>query len=332
MKATKGFKINKKYIKNGILSIFLLLIIGINLAAFLEIPSPIGTVIVPIQAGGGLGNQLFRYAAGYSLAQKTNSKLYIVVKRGKEEEELTHPFQGNLAIAQFRIDPKIFQYKNRLNKAFIYSEKVREYNFFELASKPNYKVLVIDDDFESEIFFKEYKQELLKILTPTKDFIQLKDLFNQLEEKNSVCIHVRRGDMLTSLTHYLLDINYQKEAIKIAKSKLDNPKFYVFSDSIEVVKNELKEEKNLVFIHKSAFEDFILMSHCANNIVANSTFSWWAAYLNDSENHFVIAPYPRYSNKYFSYIKDEQYKKRKQKLFKNNAYPEDWIKVNYESK
>lgn len=136
-----------------LLIIFLLIFAIINLAVYLEVPVPLGTVIVPLNAEGGVGNQLFRYAAGYALAKKTNSKLYVIVKRGDGEKNLQHPFDGKIAIAQFKVDPKSFQYKNRLNKAFAVKERVKEYNFFDLANKPNRKVLIIDDDFESEVFF-----------------------------------------------------------------------------------------------------------------------------------------------------------------------------------
>lgn len=320
--------------KRFLLFIFLLSFFVINLAVYLEVPAPIGTVIVPLQADGGLGNQLFRYAAGYTLAKKTNSRLYVIVRRGKGERKLEHPFDGRLAIAKFNVDPKAFQYRNIANKFFAVKEVVKEYNFFELANKPNRKVLFIDDDFESEIFFKEYKNEILNIFTPKADLSHLSLLFDELAEKDSVCMHVRRGDMINdaNVYHYKIDIDYQKIAMKLIKEKIDNPRFYVFSDSIEEAKRELEGEKNLTFIHKKAFEDFILMSRCANNIVANSTYSWWAAYLNKLEDRLVFAPYPRYSSRYFAKLKEDEYKKRKRSFDDKYHYPEEWIKVNYETK
>lgn len=318
--------------KRVFLIIFLFLLFIVNLAIYLQVPVPLGSVIVTLNSQGGIGNQLFRYAAGYALAKKTNSRLYVIVKRGEGEENLKHPFDGDVAIAQFRVDPNSFQYKNKLNKAFAVKERVKEDNFFDLANKPNRKVLIIDDDFESDIFFKEYKSEILNIFTPRNDLQSLGLLLEELAEEASVCVHVRRGDMMQKgMTHYKIDIEYQKMAMKLARDKIIHPRFYIFSDSITHVKEELKDEENLTFINKGSFEDFILMSRCANNIIANSTYSWWAAYLNELENHLVFAPYPRYSSEFFVHInKDKEWKKRKVDFYQKYAYPDDWIKVDYE--
>jgi hypothetical protein len=110
-----------------------------------------------------------------------------------------------------------------------------------------------------------------------------------------------------------MPIDFQIKAIELAKKLVENPNFFVFSDSIEFTKKELGSNSKYTFINKSTFEDFVIMSKCSHNIVANSTYSWWAAYINKSYNKLVISPRPRYTdfllNKLFNDVKRRDRKK-----------------------
>ncbi len=157
----------------------------------------------------------------------------------------------------------------------------------------------------------------------------LQEIINNVSKENAVCIHIRRGDMYSNLKMYLISVDYQKQAIKLANKLLTNPSF-ILSDSIDLAKKELNDLSNITFINRSTLEDFLIMSKCGNNIIANSTFSWWAAYLNRSSEHLTIAPFPRYTDSLLQTIfKDPQKREMKRKFYEQYAYPNDWISLNY---
>jgi hypothetical protein len=165
----------------------ILMAIYIFIAISFDVPRPIASVIVPLNATGGLGNQMFRYAAGYALAKKTGSKLYIMISdRDGINKELT--------LSKFNIDENNIIYKNRLNRKLFKRTIVNEENFFDFYKKDNYHVLIIDDDFESDIFFKDVKADILKSFTPREIPDNIKALVEDVKKENSVCIHVRNAN------------------------------------------------------------------------------------------------------------------------------------------
>ena len=227
-------------------------------------------------------------------------------------------------LGKFNIPQQNIIYKNKINKKLFNKKYVNEINFFKLSQQQNWRSLVINDDFESEIFFADFKANIIEMYQLTQNGPDLA----KVERDNAVCVHVRRGDMLTMKDIYLLPITYQQQAIELAKKLIKKPEFIIFTDSIDLVKSELSGDFN--FVSGKPLEDFLLMSKCGNNIIANSTFSWWAAYLNQRYNHLVIAPSPRYNDKFFQEIfKDDYLRYRKRALYQLHAYPRDWILINY---
>jgi hypothetical protein len=107
-------------------------------------------------------------------------------------------------------------------------------------------------------------------------------------------LHIRRGDYLTNIVHNTNKEDYYKNAIKLIEEKVKNPVFYIFSDEIEWVKQNFDIKYPTVYVDfndaLTNFEDIKLMSSCKHNIIANSSFSWWSAWLNENSNKIVIAP------------------------------------------
>ncbi len=128
-------------------------------------------------------------------------------------------------------------------------------------------------------------------------------------------IHIRRGDFLNNERHNTDKNSYYKEAIELIENKVENPVFFVFSDDMDWVKTNLnaKHETNFIDFNDALtnFEDMKLMSACKHNIIANSSFSWWAAWLNRNENKIVIAPK--------KWLNDDSNT--------NDIIPETWIKI-----
>lgn len=318
--------------------------------------------IVMMKPSGGVGNQLFRYATAYSLAKKTDSKLYFLVSASEVQENLS-PLDRNYVLDQFHIKPDkiiydtssiggyIFKrfYKNRgvLNSIANVIMKVlrfvdhripsitivTEMNILDLGAKKNNQILILRDDFESEIFFEEFKDDIRTLFGDYNlNEEKWQNTIEQISNKNAVCVHVRRGDIINAKIS--LSINYQKKAINLAKQVLDNPQFFIFSDSVDLVKKELAGISNIHYIsgdNTTPMEDFVLMSKCGNNIVANSTFSWWAAYLNKSPNKLVIAPYDRYQNiAFYGLFKERKVRYEKKSLYRHFAYPKDWVLLEHD--
>ena len=134
-----------------------------------------------------------------------------------------------------------------------------------------------------------------------------------------MAIHVRRGDYIndkkTSLVHNVCDLNYYERAIDVIKAQVNNPTFFVFSDDIEWAGENLPVNPNARYVSNLEGEDYeelILMSMCEHNIIANSTFSWWGAWLNQNPNKIVIAPKQWLVNKTSAEL---------------DILPKDWLKI-----
>lgn len=124
-----------------------------------------------------------------------------------------------------------------------------------------------------------------------------REVIRMIKESKSVSIHIRRGDFLTSNwsnTHFVIrDLSYYNRAIDFIKAKIINPYFFIFSDDMDWVKNNLIVENAFYIEHnegKKSYIDMHLMSLCEHNIIANSTFSWWGAWLNQNNSKIVVAP------------------------------------------
>ena len=112
-----------------------------------------------------------------------------------------------------------------------------------------------------------------------------------------MAIHVRRGDYVSNVKsfdfHGICEVTYYKNAIEQLNAKLDNPTYFIFSDDVQWVRNNFNFISNYTLVSDNAeqnnFEDFRLMRFCKHQIIANSTFSWWAAWLSDNPKS-VIAP------------------------------------------
>ena len=163
---------------------------------------------------------------------------------------------------------------------------------------------------QSEKYFIDYREELLKMLTPTYAVTKsFESTLLAIKRSFSVSIHVRRGDFVS--LGWCLDIAYYKKAIKLMSDKIQNPVFYVFSDDNEKAKNLFEGiDARFNFVDYEAvnptIEDFLLMKSCKHNIIANSSYSWWGAWANNNPDKIVLCP-PREARDFF--------------------YPKEWIVV-----
>ncbi len=161
--------------------------------------------------------------------------------------------------------------------------------------------------FEDPIYFDEIREILLAEFTPKKDLLQKnREMMCNIQQTNSICLSVRRGDFESNAEvkklQSVCDRKYFEEAIQVIKNNVKNPVFFMFSDDIEWVKNNIYT--GCVTYYEDGtdpvWEKLRLMSACKHFVVSNSTFSWWTQYLSKSENKIVVSPSRWFNNDYES--------------------------------
>jgi|688.fasta_scaffold00095_78 hypothetical protein len=235
-------------------------------------------IIVKVQ--GGLGNQLFQWAYGYSLSKEhevyfdvsfyySSENIGVVVdKRNLELNKII-----NTPI-NFLTQEVVEKLKNKnitiINDNFSYTDIVFDKN----------EIYFLNGYWQSEKFFKNHREDILAS-------IQL-PAFKDCDFKNSCSLHIRRGDYLNLRDiHPILPVNYYEKALEIL-----NPSgnVFIFSDDIEWCKKNITHSNSIFIDGNSNIEDLAQMSNCKDNIIANSSFSWWGAWLNRNLNKRIICP------------------------------------------
>jgi hypothetical protein len=265
---------------------------------------------------GGLGNQMFQYAAGKQLALLNKTELLLDITH---YEKLTLPndlpyrsfdlsiFKADLKIAKkqqiefFKSSPSdslVIRVRRKIRKIFFNYKTICEshFHFYPefLTSKGN---IYIDGYWQSEKYFKQIENQIRKDFTikTTLNRDGTKLLF-EIQSCNSVCLNVRRKELATNKYHsHFLGVEYFHDAVKFISAKIDNPHFYIFSDELQWCKENLKINQLHTFVEESLYGDkfrdcLYLMTQCKNHIIPNSSFGWWATWLNPSKEKIVITP------------------------------------------
>ncbi|MEZ5036676.1 MAG: alpha-1,2-fucosyltransferase [Chitinophagales bacterium] len=272
--------------------------------------------MIQVQLSGGLGNQMFQYAFGKHLAINTQSELVLdlaYIQSKLPFKKFSTPMQYELDIFNLNVDCNSLYFSNGITyplaKLEYYLKTKRNTNknntLIESGMQFNADYLEKDEplfihgNFQSELYFKDIEADIredFEFIHPLEE--QNQQILNQIKSSNSVSIHIRRGDYLSIKNNAskfrALELDYYKNAMSILENKMENITYFVFSDDINWVKENLKTHAETIFINhnkgKSSYIDMQLMSNCQHNIIANSTFSWWAAWLNTNKNKIVVAP------------------------------------------
>ena len=231
---------------------------------------------------GGIGNLLFIVATCYSLSKKYKSTLKFYTKMWNDKRK--NIIEYNMI--------KNFQLDSTTNRN--YNITYRENNFFyetiHLDSRINN---CIYGYFQSYKYFDKYKTEFVKMLhNPYSKMVE--STIHQFKNNmlTPVSIHVRRTDYL-SLSHIHLNLSSEYYSNAISHFSTENSIFIIFSDDVTFIQNEplFQNLPHKIIIDNPDDEYcFWLMSACTHNIIANSSYSWWASYVNSNPNKLVIAP------------------------------------------
>ena len=291
--------------------------------------------MIVLRLQGGLGNQMFQYAFARVLAKNNN-----VVKL---DNSFFDDKEKKLGYTPRKFELEIFSndYKRATQKEIISFGKLSVLNHFkkkiglnypkkhiENFSKYNPSLLTIKPDvylqgyFQSDKYFVGQKDFVRRLFTFNTDRLSdsNKQILKRIKETNSISIHIRRGDYVedkvTNTHHGSCSLDYYLEAINLLESRYDNLSLFFFSDDMDWVKktfDDIKQQKFFVNNNlDNSWVDMFLMSTCKHNIIANSSFSWWGAWLNDIPSKTVIAPLKWNQNKDFNV---------------SNLLPNKWIRL-----
>lgn len=282
---------------------------------------------------GGLGNQMFQYAFGKSMAiqQHTILKLDRTFLDDKSPKE-------NFTFRDYELD--IFD----IVADFATTQEIRSYFhrplFNRLFGLPNKKKVVkehlLDQPFTvadlcEHMYFEGYWQKENYFLSQEEEIRKAfrfrsapvgrnLELAQHIASTPSIAVHVRRGDYASNAViqsvHGVLGPEYYRQAASIVESSVSNPHYFVFSDDSEWTKKNIQLGEKCTYIDhntgKNSFEDMRLMSLCQHNIIANSSFSWWSAWLNTHKGKIVVAP-----SKWFHNLEEAS----------RHSLPPSWIKI-----
>jgi hypothetical protein len=267
-------------------------------------------------AKGNLGNQMFGYA------------FYLYLKKRYKFSYVGFDIWGSLAVNIFKLSYMFSAIK--IHTPDFYHAQFRFYNnrfirkFFKVIDdnsffvKRNSLFNIYDGYWQSQLYFDQIKDDVRVAFVFDQKLLNIRTLqvAKDIMNSNSVSIHIRRGDYLDHSEFFenICTLDYYKKAILYITNRTKECRFYVFSDDIEWCRNNIKYLGDLKFIdfniETDSWQDMYLMSICKHNIIANSTFSWWGAWLNNNSEKMVLAP-SRWMN-------DQSFE---------NLIPKTWIKI-----
>jgi len=276
---------------------------------------------------GGLGNQLFQYAIGRSLAYINNTKLVLDtsgfafhynehVPRSYMLD--AYPIKAEIATEKQLNTIKNANWLNKLRlkrnkhyKQLVFDEippKHSRYKFTDLyvTPKPTHYYpeimlkhdcdVILDGYWQSYKFFNNINDLILAEFNCKETSLNYnKEVLEKIKSTESVSIHFRRTDRVhtkADLRNFrFLDMAFYTQCVNEVKRKIDNPHLFIFSDDIEWCKQNVTFDAPITYMDAyNEYTDLYLMSKCKHNIIAHSTFSWWAAWMNNNKNKLVVCP------------------------------------------
>lgn len=288
--------------------------------------------MVIVRLIGGLGNQLFQYAYALSLVEQGYD-----VKLDVSEFD-TYTLHGGYSLGNYAERLEIatrneIESVSRVGVLATVMRKLQGKKSKRVLKESNFSYdenMLSPEDmhylvgyFQSDKYFNRIRSMLLGALSLEDSLSDYSATISSeiVSAPVSVSVHIRRGDYVSDKTAYnthgVCSLDYYFAAIKYFEERYAEIDFYVFSDDIEWVKDNLRVKRARYITSEQkrfAGEDIYLMSQCDHNIVANSSFSWWGAWLNNSERKVVVAP-------------EQWYVDPAMQLLSKTLIPDSWIRL-----
>ena len=280
---------------------------------------------IVVYVSGGLGNQLFTFAFGYALSQELRTDFYL---------DTSSPDNGlgaKLELENFNISyTKRVSYTyyhdivnrillNRVRRRNAIGWTAQEYEedkptVYDAKTRDIRRTTYFKGYWQSEKYFVKYRKDLLQMFQLKEERTKsVRNIMKTVSQQNSIALHVRRGDYVTIGCQ--LQMDFYDKAIQFIKEKIrDDLVLYIFSDDIKFCKQYFEKFSNNTKIvypeyqsDNKTLDDLLIMSHCKHMIMANSTYSWWGAWLNQNEDKIIVCP--------------------ELGMWAGDFYPEDWAKI-----
>lgn len=271
---------------------------------------------------GGLGNQMFQYAVARNLSLNHNVELKIDLSFLNNRNMGSNFVYRDYDLNLFNIKP---DFEIDFSKRIVHSNQPHfHYSKSYIDSISNLLLegnsVLLDGYWQSPFFFSEFEEEIRKdfefINKVENETGEIKEMLNLIESTNSVMLNVRRTDYLNTSFHGVMGMDYLNKAKDIIEQKVENPHYFIFSDDVNWCKENINFENMTLVDHRYKGEKFgyylQLMSKCKHFIIPNSTFAWWAAWLNTNDSKVVIAPKQWFTDS---------------KINTNDIIPSDWIRI-----
>ena len=275
--------------------------------------------LIIVRLKGALGNQMFEYAFGRALSIKHGVPLKLDISGLKS---VLHNYSFDLGHLNIQCEiaseneTSKFTKRSLIGLTRLMTDRLRAPHKRYVLTESSYSFLpdllharnkvYIQGYWQSEKYFKNVENIIKEELT-VKNPLEGKNLqlANEMQNCNSISLHVRRGDYVNikevTKIHGICSLDYFERAVIFMADKVDKPCFYIFSDDMEWVESNLKIDFPMTLVNHNGsniehdgtdkcYEDIRLMSQCRHNIISNSTFSWWGAWLNNNNNKIVCAP------------------------------------------
>jgi hypothetical protein len=270
--------------------------------------------MIIVQLLGGLGNQMFQYAIGRRLAWERNTSLKLDITHYQQDPLRRyglHQFNIQAEVASLdELNPilnsstgrKAIRWLERRFFPFTARSTLHErypYQYDSDVPRCSRRTIYLQGYWQNEAYFKPIERLIREDFTWRNALNPAShEIARQIREVISVSLHIRRGDYahnpVTQRFHGLLPMEYYVQASEHIAAQVGKPHFFVFSDDPQWAEENLRLRYPLTFIRhnggNSDQEDLRLMSLCQHHIIANSSFSWWGAWLSDNPNKIVFAP------------------------------------------
>ena len=271
--------------------------------------------MIIVRLSGGLGNQMFQYAAGYALSVYHNVSLFLDVNDFSEhkwhngfglerifscpvkraDRKNVHTLLGWQSWKPIRNRIALPSWRFLRNRRLIVEPGFHYWPGIFNVTNPCYLI----GYWQSERYFATVEKAIRAIFTfrqPLSHHNQ--EISYKISEVNAVSLHVRRGDYAGNpqifIKHGLCPASYYEKAVEYIRQRVPEPHFFVFSDDMDWVKKNLRIAGSVYYVDcnrgPESYNDMRLMSMCRHHIIANSTFSWWGAWLNPVKTKIVVAP------------------------------------------
>jgi hypothetical protein len=279
-----------------------------------------------VRLTGGLGNQMFQYAFGLSLKDRCQFDVsYFFDDPGYRKLELQNfNITGRiLSVEEVQLHPRSGKIGKLLDAVLPYYKKAivheKKYGFDERLFKVSENSQVLGY-FQSEKYFSKVAGKVREQFTLKSELDEANlELYNQIRSTEAVSIHVRRGDYIGNPLFPIYGRDYYFKAIEMIRASVKDPAYYIFSSDLDWCRENLSEVDECRFVdindESRAYFDLFLMSQCRHNIIANSSLSWWAAWLNAHPGKIVITP-PKWVNSIEQFFLNE------------DILPQRWLKIN----